>query len=175
MQCKKALEEANGDIEKAKIILRKLSGAAAAKKADRTLGAGTVQAYVHATNEVAGVVVLSCETDFVSKNKEFISLAYDIAMHVAAQAPEFLKREDVGEEALNNAREVFTKEIKDKPADLQEKILTGKIDTYFKEKILLEQDFIKDTDRTIQDLVNEAAQKFGERVEVVQFARYSVR
>lgn len=175
MQCKKALEEAGGDMEKAKVILAKAGSAVAAKKADRELGAGAIQAYIHGTNEVAAVVVLASETDFVSKNEEFISLAYDIAMHVAATNPQFLNREELTDEDMKAAKEVFAKEVEGKPEDLQEKILQGKLDAYFKDKILLEQDFIKDGDKTIQGLVEEATQKFGERIKIVRFERFSVK
>src|SRR4051812_12228574 len=115
MQCKKALDEAKGDIEKAVIILQKKSGELAAKKADRTFGAGTVAAYVHSTGRVATMVELVCETDFVSNNDEFKTLARDIAMHVAASNPAFLKREDISEDARKKAAEVFAEEVKDKP------------------------------------------------------------
>src|SRR3989344_6540264 len=110
MQCKKALEEAGGGIEKAKVILRKHSSAIASKKADRALGAGVATAYTHAGSSVVGAVVLACETDFVSKNLEFQKLAYDIAMHVAAMSPQFISRDDVKEEDTKAARDVFTKE-----------------------------------------------------------------
>ena len=115
MQCKKALEEAGGDMEKAKVILRKISATAAAKKADRTLGAGTVAAYTHAGGQVVGVVVLGCETDFVAKNEDFIKLGKDIAMHVAAMVPQFLSREDVKDEDIRAAREVFLGEVENVP------------------------------------------------------------
>ena len=175
MQCKKALEEAGGDMAKAKVILQKKGSAIAAKKADRELGSGVVQAYVHSTNTIAGIVVLACETDFVAKNEEFIKLAYEIAMQVAATAPEFMKREEVDEKAMKAAKEVFAKEIEGKPKDLQDKILQGKLDAYFKDKILLEQAYIKDDSKTVQGLIDEATQKFGERIELVRFERFSVR
>ena len=174
MQCKKALEEAEGDKEKAKVILRKQSSAAAAKKAERALGAGAIGNYVHATGTIGAMTVLSCETDFVAKNEEFRSLARDIAMHVAAMSPEFLRREDVGEEAAAAARAVFEKEASGKTADIREKIISGKLDSYFAEKILLEQPFIKDPGARIRDLVAAASQKFGERVEVTKFVRVAV-
>lgn len=174
MQCKKALEEAKGDMEKAKVLLAKKGSAIAEKKADRTLGSGAVQAYVHSNNTVAGIVILSCETDFVAKNEEFVKLAYDIAMQVAATAPKWLKREELAETDMKAAKEVFKEEIKGKPKNMQEKILEGKLNAYFKDKILLEQDFIKDAERTIQDLIEEATQKFGERIEITSFGRYSV-
>lgn len=174
MQCKKALEEAEGDMEKAKVILQKKGSAVAGKKADRTLGAGAIQAYVHGTNNIAAVVVLSCETDFVAKNEEFVALAYDIAMHVAAQNPQFTSREEITEDDSRAAKEVFAKEVEGKPEELKEQILKGKLDSYFKEKILLEQAFIKDGEKTINDLVEGATQKFGEKIVITQFERFAV-
>lgn len=175
MQCKKALEEAGGDMEKARIILKRKRSEAAEKKSDRELGAGTVGVYVHNTNEVAAMVLLSCETDFVSKNEEFVALARDIAMHVAAQNPKFISRDEVSAEALQKAKEVFVEEVKDKPADMQEKILEGKLNAYFKEQILLEQSFIKNPETTIGELVTGAVQKFGENVMISQISRVSVK
>lgn len=175
MQCKKALEEAGGDMDKALIILKKKRSEAADKKSDRTLAAGAVGAYVHNTNEVAAMVVLSCETDFVAKNEEFIALARDIAMHVAALNPKFISRDQVDEVALTKAKEVFAAEIVDKPAEMQEKILEGKLSAYFKEQILLEQPFIKNGDTTIAELVNGAVQKFGENVNITEMSRISVK
>ena len=175
MQCKKALEEAGGDMDKALIILKKKRSEAAEKKADRELAAGSVGVYTHNTNEVAAMVLLSCETDFVSKNEEFIALARDIAMHVAALNPKFISRAEVDEQALAKAKEVFASEIADKPAEMQEKILEGKLNSYFKEQILLEQPFIKNPDTTIGELVTGAVQKFGENVNVTEMRRLSVK
>ena len=175
MQCKKALEEAGGDMDKAKIILQKKGGEIALKKSDRELGAGTIGSYVHSTGEVAAFVHLSCETDFVSKNPEFVALAKDIAMHVAAQNPLYVNRSEVTEEVLNKAKEVFMEEVKDKPVEMQEKILAGKLDAYFKDRILVEQPFIKDGDKTIGDLLSNAIQKFGENVVISGISRMSVK
>ena len=175
MQCKVALEEAGGDMEKARIILRKRGAEAASKKSDRTLGAGAIGAYVHTTNEVAALVHLSCETDFVAKNDEFVALAREIAMHVTALAPKYLTRNEIDAAAFEKAKEVFKGEIEGKPADLQEKILAGKLDSYFKDQVLLEQSFIKDPTRTINDLVEGATQKFGERVVISAMSRLSVK
>lgn len=175
MQCKKALEEAEGDIEKAKIILRKHSAAIASKKADRTLGAGVAAAYTHAGGAVVGAVVLACETDFVAKNEEFSKLAYDIAMHVAAMAPHFRVREDVQESDVKAAREVFMGEVENVPEKAREAALQGKLDAYLKEKVLMDQPFVKDPSQTIRGLIDAAVQKFGEKVEVVRFERLSVK
>ena len=175
MQCKKALEEARGDIEKAKVILRKQSAAIASKKADRTLGAGVAAAYTHAGGAVVGAVVLACETDFVSKNQEFSKLAYDIAMHVAAMGPQFKSREDVKDEDVKAAREVFASEAANVPEAAREKALQGKMDSYLSERVLLEQPFVKDPTITIRELIDSAIQKFGEKIELVRFERLSVR
>lgn len=175
MQCKKALEEAGGDMEKAKVILRKASAAIATKKADRELGAGTVAAYVHAGGAVLGAVVLACETDFVSNNEDFKKLAYDIAMHVAAMNPKFKSRENVSEDDLRAAKEVFAQEAANVPEANREKAIQGKIDSYLKERVLLEQPFVKDAGITIRELIDSAIQKFGEKVELVRYERLSVR
>jgi elongation factor Ts len=175
MQCKKALEEAGGDMEKAVIILKKKRSEAADKKSDRELGAGSIGAYVHNTNEVAAMVLLACETDFVSKNEEFIALAKDIAMHVAATAPTYVSKEELPADAVEKAKEVFAPELEGKPEDMKEKIMTGKLDAYFKDQILMEQDFVKNPEQTIGDMVKGAVQKFGENVSIAQVSRISVK
>ncbi len=175
MQCRKALEEAEGDMDKARVILTRKGGEAALKKSDRELGAGVIGSYVHSTGEVAALVQLACETDFVSKNEEFVALARSIAMQVAAQNPQYITRADVSEIEMQKAKEVFKEEVKDKPADIQEKILAGKIDAYFRDRVLMEQPFIKDPEKTIGDLVNSAIQKFGENTVITRIERLSVR
>ncbi|MAZ30006.1 elongation factor Ts [bacterium] len=175
MQCKKALEEAGGDMEKATIILKKKRSEAADKKSDREIGAGAVGVYMHNTNEVAALVKLGCETDFVAKNEEFVALANDIAMHVAAMAPRYISREELPEEAIEKAKEVFSGEVADKPADMQEKIMEGKLASYFKEQILLEQAFVKNPEVTIADMVSGAVQKFGENITIAEISRLAVK
>lgn len=175
MQCKKALEEAEGDAEKALVILKKKRKEAADKKSDREIGAGAVGVYVHNTGEVAAMVLLGCETDFVSKNEEFAALAKDIAMHVAATDPKYITRDEVDEKALEAAKAVFAEEVADKPAEMQEKILEGKLSAYFKDQILMEQDFIKNPEQTIGDLVSGAVQKFGENTTIAKISRLSVK
>src|SRR3989338_6011955 len=180
MLCRKALEEASGDMEKAKVVLQRKGADAAAKKADRTLGAGTVASYIHHGGTVGVLVELSSETDFVSGNEAFQSLARDIAMHIAASKPEFIRREDISEDMRARAREVLMKEVEGMPAGkagkpqaMQEKILEGKLNSYFAEKILLEQPFIKNPDQTVRNLIDSAVQKFGEKSEVTRFIRYA--
>jgi elongation factor Ts len=174
MQCKKALEEVGGDIEKAVVLLQKKSAGAAGKKSDRTLAAGVVSSYVHSTGNVGTMVELLCETDFVAKNEEFKALARDIAMHATATNPQFLKREDIDEHANTLATEMFQKEVEDKPEAMKAKILEGKLAAYWSERVLLDQAFIKNPELTILSLIESAIQKFGERIEVGRFVRYSI-
>lgn len=174
MQCKKALEEAEGDLAKAEVILKKHSAASALKTADRTLAAGVVGSYVH-DGAIGAMVALSCETDFVAKNPEFGTLARNIAMQVAATDPKYTTAAEIPSEARDAALAVFEKEVADKPKDMQAKILEGKLASHFRDHVLLEQPFIKDDSKTVQSLLNEATQKFGERVEVSRFMRISAR
>ncbi len=175
MQCRKALEEAGNDFDKAIVILRKRGAEVAAKVADRTLGAGVVASYIHATGTVGSMVELYSETDFVSGNEEFKKLAYDIAMHITASNPEFLKVEDITKEAKNLAKEVFAKEVAGKPEAMKEKILEGKLKSYFAERVLLLQPFIKNPELTIGALIEGAVQKFGEKIEIGRFVRFSIK
>lgn len=176
MQCKKALEEAKGDMEKAIMLLKKKSGEVALKKAGRSLGAGTIAAYIHAGGTVGVMIQLSCETDFVAKNEEFKKLAYDIAMHGAATNPEFISSNDISPEDKKKAMDMFASEVKesDKPEEIKKKILEGKLNSYFNERTLLEQSFVKNPDTTIKGLLENAVQKFGERTEVTNFTRFAV-
>ncbi len=173
-QCKKALEEAGGDMEGALQVLARLSGDIAKKKNDRILGAGVVQAYVHA-KEIGAMVLLSCETDFVAKNEEFVQLAYDIAMHAAAARPLYVSRDQVPQEDMDMLREKFAGEVEEKPEAMREKILEGKLSARLKEVVLLEQSFIKDETKSIKDLLDAATQKFGERTELSKLSVFSVR
>lgn len=174
MQCKKALEEAEGDMEKAQILLRKLSKKAADKKADRELGAGSVASYIHGEGSVGSLVELLCETDFVSKNEEFKDLAREIAMHVAASAPEFVRESEIAEADQEKAKEIFAEEAEGKPEEIKEKIIAGKLDAYFAEKTLMKQAYIKNPEQTIEQLIEEAIQKFGEKVEIGRISRFSI-
>ena len=175
MDCKHALEQASGDMEKALILLRKKSSAAAAKKSSRTLGAGVVQAYVHTSQDVGALILLSCETDFVAKNPEFLTLARDIAMHATAMNPEFISREQVRDEDVTKARQLFEEEAANRPEDKRAAIVEGKLNSYLSECVLLDQAFVKDPTVTIRDLIEQATQKFGERIEVSECVRFSAR
>jgi elongation factor Ts len=174
MQCKKALEEAGGDLTKAEVILKKHSAAAAEKKAERTLKAGIIGSYVH-DGSIGAMVILSCESDFVAKNPEFGALARDIAMQVAATDPLYTVMMEISEESKHAAIAVFEKEVAGKPQEMQAKILEGKLASHFRDHVLLEQPFIKDESKTVRNLLDEATQKFGERIEVSRFMRLSAR
>ena len=165
-QCKSALEESFGDFDKARESLKQKGTLIAAKKSDRELGAGIVKAYVHSTGDMGAMIELLCETDFVAKNEEFGSLAYDIAMQCMALKPRFVTRAQVPEEEMLKMREELLVEVKDKPKELQEKIIEGQIDSRIKEFVLVEQSSIKDDSVTIKDLINAAVHKFGERIEI---------
>jgi len=174
MQCRKALEETDGDMEKAIILLRKKSSDVASKKEGRTLGAGAIATYVHNTGTVGTMVEVLCETDFVANNEEFKQIARDIAMHVTASNPQFLKKEEIDEKSMTLATEMLSKELEGKPEDMKAKILEGKLSAYWSDKVLLEQAFIKNPDMTIQGILDGAVQKFGEKIELSRFVRYSV-
>ncbi len=175
MQCKKALEEAGGDMEKAILVLQKNSKATALKKMERTLGSGVVASYIHSTGGVGVIVELLCETDFVAKNEDFKKIAYDIAMHIAATDPQYLSADDISPEIKKATEEVFVNDVKDKPEDLKAKILEGKLGSYFAERTLLDQPYIKNPEMTIRGLVEGAVQKFGEKTEIGRFSRFSIK
>jgi elongation factor Ts len=160
-------------MEKALVILRKKSAEITAKKGDRTLGSGAIGSYLHNTGTVGSMVILKSETDFVSKNEEFRKMAYDIAMHVAASNPEYLNEGEITAEAKEMARQVFAKEAEGKPDAMKDKIIDGKLAAYFKDKVLLNQPYIKNPEITIQGLLDGAVQKFGERIEISRFIRLS--
>jgi elongation factor Ts len=176
MQCKKALEEANGDMEKARMILRKNSATAASKKSERTLGAGIIGYYIHSNKKMSAMVELFCETDFVAQNPEFIQTANNLAMHITAMAPEFTKSSDIDEVSMAKAKAFFEEEIanSDKPAEIKEKILQGKLNDFFAEKTLMNQPSVIDPDSTIEQIINQLIQKTGEKIEIGKFVRLSV-
>lgn len=175
MQCKAALEEAGGDMDKALMLLRKKGSSIADKKGDRELGSGIFATYTHANKKVASVVELLSETDFVSKHEDFAKLAYDIALQVAATSPEYKSRADIPAEKLEQIKGLYVKEVEGKPENLKETILNGKVDAYLKNIVLMEQPFIKDDTLTIRGLLDTAVQKFGERIDVGDFKRFSTK
>ncbi len=176
MQCKKALEEAEGDKEKALLILRKKSSSIAEKKGDRKLDAGVVEAYIHSNKTVGALVELSCETDFVARNEEFVAMARDIAMHITATNPQYLDESEITEDVKAKVIDMFKKEVEGsgKPADIQTKMMEGKLAGYFGERTLLAQAFVKNPDITIKQLIDGGVQKFGEKVAIARFSRFAV-
>lgn len=172
MQCRHALEEAKGDMDKAIVLLQKKGAEIASKKAERILKSSKIVSYIHALGGVGVLVELSSESDFVSKHEDFQKLAYDMAMQIAATNPEHIKKEDISSEEKNKVLKVLSSEVKDKPKSMQEKILNGKLDVFFKDKILMEQNFIKDPSMTVKTLIDNAIQKFGEKIEITKFVRF---
>ncbi len=170
---KNALNEAGGDEEKAIEILRKLGQSKAAKRAEREAHEGAVVSYVHPNNRVAALVKLLCETDFVARNEEFVNLAKDIAMHVAAMSPKFIKPEEVSKEIVEKEKEIWVEQLKNenKPAEMIEKILIGKEKKFREESALLTQPFVKNPEMTVGDLIVEKIGKIGENIQVGEISR----
>lgn len=176
MDCKKALEEANGDLERASEILREKGLAAAAKKAGRLASEGLVESYIHANGRIGVLVEVNCETDFVAKTDEFKNFVKDIAMQIAAANPGYVRREEVPAEELEKEKEVLKNQAlnEGKPANIVEKMVEGRINKFYQEICLLEQAFIKDPDKTIEQLLNEKIAKIGENISVRRFARFEL-
>lgn len=176
MDCKKALTETNGDMEKAVDYLREKGLAAAAKKAGRIAAEGLVEAYIHGGGRIGVMVEVNCETDFVAKTDPFKDLVKDIAMQIAAANPAYIRREEVSEEILEHEREVLRAQAlnEGKPANIVEKMIVGRVEKYYKEVCLMEQQFIKDPDKTITQLINESISKIGENISIRRFTRYQL-
>lgn len=176
VDCKEALTEANGDLVKAEELLRKKGLKTVAKKAGRSAKEGVVTSYIHAGGKVGVLVELNCETDFVARNEEFQALAKDIAMHIAASAPEYLKPEDVPAEVLEKEKEILREQLRaeKKPEVMLDKIIEGKLAKFYEERCLLKQVFIKDETKKVEDLVKEAIAKIGENIELRRFTRYAL-
>jgi elongation factor Ts len=176
LDCKKALDETNGDFDKAAERLRQKGLAAAAKKTDRVANEGLIGTYVHTGSKVAGMVEVNCETDFVARTDAFQALVRDLAMQVVAARPTYVSRADIPADILAAKQAEFMAEMADsgKPADILQRIVEGKADKYFQETLLLEQPFIKDPSVTINDLVTQAIAKLGENIKVRRFARLEI-
>jgi elongation factor Ts len=182
MDCKKALTETQGDMEKAIDYLRQKGLAVAAKRADRATSEGVVECYIHSNGKLGVMVEVGCETDFVAKTDQFQAFAKDVAMHVAATSPVAIRREDIPEELVSREREVYLSQIKEeaektgksKPENIVAKIVDGKIDKFVAENCLLEQKFVKNPDVSVQDLLNELIVKMGENISVKRFSRFQL-
>ncbi|MEN3045001.1 MAG: translation elongation factor Ts [Candidatus Hydrothermales bacterium] len=176
MDCKKALIESDGDIEKAIEILRKIGIAKAEKKLDREAKEGIIEAYIHPGSKLGVLVELNCETDFVAKNEEFIRLAREIAMQIAAMSPIAVKRENIPQDIIERERKIYYEQAKEsgKPENIIQKIVDGKMENFYKEKCLLEQSYIRDPSITVGDLIKQYITKFGENIVVKRFARFRI-
>jgi elongation factor Ts len=176
MDCKKALGEAGGDMQKAYDLLRQKGLAAAAKKADRVASDGAVGAYVHAGGKIGVLVEINCETDFVARTTEFQTLLKDIAMQIAAANPRWVRREEVTAADLDKEKLIYRQQALEsgKPEKVVDKIVEGKVDKFYSEVCLLEQAFIKDQDKKVVDIINDAIARLGENIQVRRFARYNL-
>ena len=176
MDCKAALQEANGDMEKAIDILRTKGAAKAAKRAERKAAEGTIGTYVHHNGKVAVIVELNSETDFVAKNPEFQQLAKDLAMHIASATPIAVSSDDIPAAEVERERAVYAAQVAEegKPENIRAKIVEGKLQKWFKESSLLDQQFVKDPERTIRELVDTVSAKTGEKISVARFVRFQV-
>jgi len=176
MDAKKALEETSGNLEQASEVLRKKGVVKAAKKADRATKEGRVYSYIHSNGKSGAMVEVLCETDFVARNDGFADLCKDLAMHVCASDPLYVRREQVPSEAVEKEKAIYKEELaaQGKPEAMMEKIIEGKLNKYFSEVCLMEQAFIKDDTKTITDLVNEKIAKIGENIQVSQFAHFHI-
>ena len=176
MDCKKALAESAGNFEKAVDYLRQKGLATAARRAGKVASEGQIGSYVHAGGKIGVMVEVNCETDFVAKTDDFQAFAKDVAMHIAASSPLYIQRENVPPEVLEREREIYRAQAREagKPEKIMEKIVEGKLEKYYSEVCLLEQPFIKDPDRTVQDLLNGLIGKLGEKVEIRRFIRFQV-
>ncbi len=174
MDCKKALVESDGDTEKAIALLREKGLAAAAKKAGRIAAEGMVESYIHMGGKIGVLVEVNCETDFVAKTDQFKTFCHDVAMHIAAANPLYVAKEEVPMEALNKEKEIFRAQAlnEGKPEKIVDRMVEGRVEKYFKEVCLLEQPFVKDTDKTIKDLVSDATVAIGEKISIRRFTRY---
>jgi elongation factor Ts len=176
MDCKKALTDTGGDMEKAVDLLRQKGLAVAQKRADRATSEGVVETYIHAGGKLGVMVEVGCETDFVAKSPAFVEFAKNVAMHIAASNPVSIKREDVSAELIERERNIYKQQAIDsgKPENIAEKMVGGKMDKFYAENCLMEQKFVKNPDISIQDLLNELIAKMGENIGIKRFARFQV-
>ena len=176
MDCKEALSECNGDISNAVDFLRKKGLATAAKRASRATTEGIIQSYIHMDSKLGVLVEINCETDFVAKNDDFKEFAKNIAMHITATNPVSIRPEDVPKETIDKEKEIYRAQVLDmgKPEQIADKIVDGKMKKYFKENCLMNQDYVRDSNITIEDLLNEMVAKIGENITIKRFARFKI-
>ena len=174
MDCKKALKEAAGNIEKAIEILRKKGVKLASEKSSRAAKEGRIESYIHMNGKIGVLLELNCETDFVARNDEFKQFTKDVTMQIAAARPKYVKREDVPQEVIEKEKEILMAPIKNKPKEALEKIIIGKIESFYEENCLLDQTFVKDTKVKIKDILHSLIAKMGENIVIRRFARYQL-
>jgi elongation factor Ts len=174
MECKAALTEANGDLEAATTLLRKRGLAAATKKAGRSTSEGLIGHYIHMGGKIGVLVEVNCESDFVARTDKFQELTKEIAMHIAAANPTYVRREDVPADVVEREREIYKDQVKDKPANVIDKIVEGKMNSYYQQFCLLEQASVRDPNTTIQQLVQDAIRILGENITISRFTRLKV-
>ncbi len=176
MDCKNALKEADGDMDKAIDVLRTKGIARASKKANRAVNEGRIEAYIHPGSKLGVLVEINCETDFVAKTDDFTSFSRDVAMQIAASSPLFVKREEVDQGTIDQETKIYREQAKEqgKPDNIIDKIAAGKLDKFYSEICLLEQPFVKDPDKTIENLVTETITKLGENITIRRFSRFKI-
>lgn len=176
MDCKRALQETDGDLERAIDLLRTRGAAKAAKRADKAANEGTIGSYVHFDGRTAVIVEVNCETDFVANTDDFKGLAKDLAAHIAAAAPTAVSAEDIPEDVVDREREVFKAQVLEegKPEAVADKIVEGKLRKFFEESALLKQKWVRDPSKSIEELITEVSSKTGEKIEVARFARFRI-
>ena len=174
MECKKLLQEAGGDLNKAETLAKERGIKQAELRAGRAAKAGRIEVYIHHDAKSGVLIELNCETDFVARNDEFKQLAKDLALHVMAANPAYVKREDVPEDVVAEQKRIFMSQVADKPANIQEKIAQGKLDAWYGETVLLDQKFVKDDTKTVRDVILAVNSRTGENISVARFARFVV-
>ncbi len=176
MECKKALVETDGDVEKAQDYLRKKGLADASKRSGRSTSEGLVESYIHMGGQIGVMVELNCETDFVARNDQFKALARDVAMHVAAANPQYVSKDDVPEDVVNKEKEILMAQpdMASKPENIREKIIVGRIEKFYEQICLLNQPFVKDPDTKVEDMIKTAISTIGENIRVQRFVRYEL-
>lgn len=174
MECKKLLQEAEGDIKKAETLAKERGMKQAELRAGRAAKAGRIEVYIHHDHRQGVLIELNCETDFVARNDEFKQLAKDLALHIMAKNPAYVKREDVPEAVVEEQKRIFMSQVADKPANIQEKIAQGKVDAWYGESVLLDQTFVKDESKPVRDVILAVNSRTGENISVARFARFVV-
>ena len=176
MDCKRALGDTDGDMEKAVDLLRQKGLAVAQKRADRATREGVIECYIHSGSKLGVMVELGCETDFVAKTDDFVAFAKDMAMHIAASNPVSVSREEIPDELVKREKDIYTAQALDsrKPENIVDKIISGRIEKFISEICLLEQKFVKNSDLSVQDLLNELIAKMGENISIKRFARFQI-